>query len=61
MLSEMSAFWDNEDNVIGIDTTNPAVLVASGGELDVPNSVVFYGNDDSGCRSVFFEEDETCL
>ena len=61
VLSEMSAFWDNEDNVIGIDTTNPAVLVASGGELDVPNSVVFYGNDDSGCRSVFFEEDETCL
>ena len=61
VFSELSAFWDNEDNVFGIDTTNPAVLVASGGEVDVPGSVVFYGNDDSECRTVFFEEDETCL
>ncbi|CAN0174899.1 unnamed protein product, partial [Laminaria digitata] len=61
VFSEQSAFWANEDNAFGIDTTNPAVLVSAGGEVDVPSSVIFYGEDESECRTVFFEEDETCL
>ena len=60
-LSGKSGFLANEDNVSGMDSINPAVPVASGGEINVPSSVVFYAADDSGCNMVYYKEDETCL
>ena len=55
VLSENSVFWDNED------TFEPAILVASGGELDIPSSVLFVDDVESDCSTVHFAEDDTCL
>ena len=55
VLSENSVFWDNED------TSNPVVLVASGGEIDIPSSVSFIDDIESDCSTVFYQEDDTCL
>ena len=55
VLSENSVFWDNQD------TSNPAILVASGGQVDVPSSVLFIDNIESDCSTVYYEEDDTCL
>ena len=61
VLSEESVFWDNDDNVSPADTSNTAVLVAAGGQIDVPSSVCFYDNDDPTYSTVLFEEDQICL
>ena len=61
VLSEESVFWDNDDNVSPADTSNTAVLVAAGGQIDVPSSVCFYDNDDPTYTTVLFEEDQICL
>ena len=47
VLSENSMFWEIED------TTNPAVLVSSGGVLDIPDSVTFIDDVDSDCTTVY--------
>ena len=55
VLSENSVFFDNED------TSNPAILVWSGGEIDIPSSVSFIDDIDSDCSTVYYVEDESCL
>ena len=55
VLSERSAFWASRD------PENPAVLVAAGGQLDIPSSVVFYETTNSDCSTVLYLDDDTCL
>lgn len=54
VLSENSVFWDTYG-----DTTPSAILVASGGELEIPSSVTF-PNADTDCSKVKYIGDDAC-
>lgn len=54
VLSENSVFFDNEYGT-------PFIRVASGGVLDIPKSVSFIDNAESGCTTVYYAEDDSCL
>ena len=50
VLSEDSVFWSIKE------TTRPAVEVASGGEVEVPSSVVFIHYNDGDCSTVYYDD-----
>ena len=55
VISANSVFWDNED------PNSPAILVASGGAVNIHSSVSFIDDVESDCSTVFYQEDDTCL
>ena len=50
VFSEDSVFWSIRE------TTSPAVKVASGGEVEVPSSVVFIHYNDGDCSTVYYDD-----
>ena len=57
-LSEDSVFWGHRGN--GLDN-EPAILVEDGGRLNGAGSVKFVDGAETGCATVYYEDEDACL